>query len=106
MEIRKIPNKENLLCVVMDSESRFAEVLRSDIKGSFQEEFVNTLLEQGYDRPTADIKGKAANYRGRYDRSIANLVNRINTKLNKLAAPYSIKSGRVGPKGGFGYYIN
>jgi hypothetical protein len=102
-KINTTPYGEN--CIIVNEESRFADILRDEIKGIFQEEFIDNLLTVGYNQPTINMKGKAANYRGRYETSIRNLVQRINKELDRQAAPYKIKSGAVGPKGGFGYYI-
>lgn len=92
-------------CIAVESDSRFAYILRSEIRGGFQDAFIKSLIENGYNQPTINIKGSGIKYRGRYETSIANLVTRINMALDKTSAPYRINAGRIGTKGGFGYYI-
>jgi hypothetical protein len=96
-KINQTPYGKN--CIVVDQDSRFANTLRDQTKGSFQLSIVEELITQGYTLGTRSLKGKAANYRGRYAASLQKLVWRINKVLDTQAAPHKIQSGEVGPKG-------
>ena len=83
-----------------------ADIIRSQTRGTFQASVAENLIRNGYIISyLADggiLKGKAANYKGRYEESVRNLMNRIESVL---PGTLEIKAGSVGPKGGFGYYL-
>ena len=81
-------------------------MIRSQTRGNFQEAVAENLIRNGYIISyLADggiLKGNAARYKGRYEQSVQNLMSRIESIL---PGTLEIKSGTVGPKGGFGYYL-
>lgn len=89
-----------------DINSIFSDILFSKVRGQYQNEMISKLLIDGYIQPTINLRGKAKSYTSRYENSISNCISRINKMLNLMASQYIIKSGSVGPKGGFGYYIS
>lgn len=103
-KITATPNKRE--CIAYGNDNKFADILNSEVKGEYQQAFVNEILSQGWSQKPSELKGKAATYRTKYSISIYNLVQRINKKLEKLAAPNKIVGGSIGPKGGFGYYVD
>ena len=87
-------------------DSRFAEIAIAEAKGDWQKQIVEQICQDGYIQIYKDLRGKARSYSSRYEESARNLFGRINKKLDKLACPYKIEYDQIGPKGGFGYYIN
>jgi hypothetical protein len=108
MKNSKTPSGKH--CVVPVQNSRLAVLITSQANGSWQRNVANKLVETGYivgyQATGSALRGKAGNYRGHYDRSLANLIARIRTALNDNGAPVKIASGSVGPKSGYGYYIS
>lgn len=104
-KIAETPNKTQ--CISFPSncalDLKIERIMSNEIKGSYQEEFVNTIINQGYDMPDNNLRGNASKYKGRYQTSIFNLITRINIALSDTK--YKIVCGSIGPKGGYGYYI-
>ena len=93
-------------CIGFSDDSRMYELVVAQAQGSWQNAVAQNLVRNGYiigylaDGP---LKGKAKKYSSKYRRSLSNLMDRIETAL--LDTPYSLCSGPVGPKGGYGWYI-
>ena len=83
------------------------KLIANQARGCWQDEVVFHLLDYGYVvgyMPTGSpIRGKAKNWQSKYNKSLRNLMWRIEDTLEENAI--SIKSGPVGPKGGWGYYL-
>ena len=81
------------------------ELMLRSARGNWQREVVKNLAQVGwlvaYKATGVKLRGKAASYSGKYEQSLINLMERID-----LPGRYIIESGRVGPKGGFGYWLD
>ena len=97
-------------CVVADTLNREdMEILAATLaaaKGSWQRQVLEELFLRGYiigDKPTGrPIKGKAASWKSKYDRSLANLMLRA---AMAVPDPYRIEYTIVGPRGASGYRL-
>lgn len=84
-----------------------AAIISSQARGSFQRRVAENLISDGwvvaYLADGKPIRGKAKAYKGRYEASVRNVMNRIN---DMLPGRYHIESGPVGVKGGYGYWLS
>lgn len=91
-------------CWIAGSELR--RLMLKQAKGSWQEEVVENLADNGYviDYLASGNKlvGKAANYQSKYMRSLNNLMTRIE---EHLVGSLELKREPVGPKGALGYRL-
>lgn len=81
------------------------QLMLDQTRGCYQESVIVRLYEQGYligYMADGKLRGKARNYQSKYQRSLRNVINRINDVLPENVW---ICSGSVGPKGAFGYYL-
>lgn len=83
------------------------KLIANQARGCWQRKVVHHLLKHGYVvgyMPTGSpIRGKAGDWKSKYDRSLRNIISRIN-KVFEGNTIY-IESGPTGPKGGWGYYL-
>jgi len=88
-------------CIIPLDDAIINAISRAAI-GSWQKYVVEEILRDGYFQPI--LKGRAARYRGKYDRSLNNLKSRINAiiKENLRDVPLVVVFAPVGPRGGFG----
>lgn len=89
----KTPN--GLPCWIAGPE--LAKVIRGQAKGSYQKEMVKSIIKDGY-----VIQHQLSKSRGRYDTSIAHLMNRLDSVL---PGTLHIEEGPTGRQGGFGYRL-
>jgi len=83
-----------------------AKILMAQTRGSYQRAVIRNLARNGYIvsylAQGTELRGNARNYSGKYERSLTNLMNRIE---NVLPGRINLESGSVGSKGGFGYRL-
>lgn len=83
-----------------------ADLIRKQARGNYQANVAENLIRNGYIvtymADGGQLKGNAARYKGRYEKSVFNLMTRIE---EHLPGALEIKSGEVGPKGGHGYWL-
>ena len=83
-----------------------AETIRNQARGTFQRDVAEQLISEGFIieyKPTgSQLRGRAKSYQSKYNRSISNLMGRIE---NNLPGTLEIVKGPVGPKGAFGYRL-
>lgn len=87
--------------------SNLGTLIQEQAHGTWQREVTDALARNGYVigyRAAGTLRGKAASYMSKYQRSLDHLMNRISDALY-TESPYRLRSGGVGPKGGFGWYI-
>lgn len=97
------------ICITKESlPEDLISLICDQARGCWQKEVVHHLLKYGYVvgyMPTGSpIRGKAGNWKSHYDRSLRNLICRINDVLKGTAILY-VESGPTGTKGGWGYYL-
>ncbi|MGB3944532.1 MAG: hypothetical protein WBK88_07060 [Methanothrix sp.] len=75
-------------------------------RGSYQRAAARGLAETGYIigyKAQGDVvRGKAKNYKGRYEASLRNFANRVQ---DALPGRFQLEYDRVGPKGAWGYRL-
>ena len=83
------------------------DLMMKSTRGCWQKEVVRRLAAVGwiisYLATGDELRGKAASYSGKYMTSLRHLMERIE---DEMPGRYVLESGPVGPKGGFGYYID
>ena len=83
-----------------------AKLIRNQAKGSWQQDVVENLINHGYiigyEATGSQLKGKARSYQSKYQRSLRNLMTRID---EHLVGSLEILDDQVGPKGAFGYRL-
>jgi hypothetical protein len=83
-----------------------AEMIFRQARGSYQRDAARNLAETGYIigyKAQGDVvRGKAKNYKGRYEASLRNFANRVQ---DALPGRFQLEYARVGPKGAWGFRL-
>ena len=93
-------------CLVLGNDGIAAKILEKTAHGKWQQNVVQDLFRNGYvvESRLTENKGYLVEYQSaRYTRNLGKVMSRVRVALAEKG--YYLESGKVGPKGGFGYYV-
>ena len=98
----KTPNGDD--CIIPNEALK--SLIAGEARGSYQMAAARNLIATGYIigyKAQGDvIRGKAKNYKGRYEASLRNFANRVQ---DALPGRFQLEYARVGPKGAWGFRL-
>ena len=102
----KTYNGKECIAIRTDSEIGREVLNEANPRGSYQKLVVERLLDNGfivsYLASGHPLRGKAMRYKGRYEKSLHNVMRRVGAAL---PPQYELKRGPCGEKGGYGYWV-